>query len=565
MLSDTALPIVNGTALLDELLLEQQSLTAVEQFAETCSSAAAEGSSRYRSLMPLAPPGPGQQYAFEVDLDACSGCKSCVAACHSLNGLDAEESWRSVGQLVGGTAAAPHVQHVTTACHHCVEPACLAGCPVDAYEKDPLTGIVRHLDDQCIGCQYCLLKCPYDVPTYLPSKGIVRKCDMCSQRLAVGEAPACVQGCPNEAIRIRVVDTAQTLEDAEAHSFLPAAPQPSYTAPTTVYKSRQPLPRNSLPADYFAVERAESHLPLVFMLVLTQMSVGAFVVDLAMQSYLELYGGNLAAAVRPLHLTAALALGLLGLAASVLHLGRPQYAYKALLGLRTSWLSREILAFGLFAATAAVYVGGSLSGFFTAPGTRSWQTVFGFAAAGSGAVAIGCSAMIYVDTYRPCWTFATVMSKFYLTALVLGIPMGLLLLLVGAARTDQATLETVKSGYLPALCQLLALAASCKLLIDLSVLAHLRSRQHTPQKRSALLLTGELAVALGRRVFLGVVGGLLLPAVLLSEGQLVPHYHPLFIGLASLLMLAVLTLGELQERYLFFAASVAPRMPGAVE
>ena len=40
------------------------------------------------------------------------------------------------------------------------------GCPVGAYEKDADTGIVRHLDDQCIGCSYCILKCPYDVPKY---------------------------------------------------------------------------------------------------------------------------------------------------------------------------------------------------------------------------------------------------------------------------------------------------------------------------------------------------------------------------------------------------------------
>ena len=31
------------------------------------------------------PPGPGQQYAFEVDLDLCSGCKACVTACRSWN------------------------------------------------------------------------------------------------------------------------------------------------------------------------------------------------------------------------------------------------------------------------------------------------------------------------------------------------------------------------------------------------------------------------------------------------------------------------------------------------
>ena len=67
----------------------------------------------------------------------------------------------------------------------------MIACPVNAYEKDPITGIVKHLDDQCFGCQYCTLACPYEVPKYHAGKGIVRKCDMCSSRLEVGEAPAC--------------------------------------------------------------------------------------------------------------------------------------------------------------------------------------------------------------------------------------------------------------------------------------------------------------------------------------------------------------------------------------
>jgi len=90
------------------------------------------------------------------------------------------------------------------------------GCPVLAYDKDETTGIVRHLDDQCIGCQYCILKCPYDVPKYSESRGIVRKCDMCHDRLSVGEAPACVQACPNEAIRIITVNQ----EDRSRRQFL---------------------------------------------------------------------------------------------------------------------------------------------------------------------------------------------------------------------------------------------------------------------------------------------------------------------------------------------------------
>src|SRR5262249_7103732 len=156
-------------------------------------------------------------------------------------GLDAgeAETWRSVGLLQGSTPAGAVQQTITTACHHCVDPACMNGCPVSAYEKDPVTGIVRHLDDLCIGCQYCTLTCPYDVPQYSERWGIVRKCDMCTGRLQAGEPTACVRACPNEAISIQVVDTASLAQEARAGGFLPGAPSPALTIPTTRYVSKR--------------------------------------------------------------------------------------------------------------------------------------------------------------------------------------------------------------------------------------------------------------------------------------------------------------------------------------
>lgn len=579
------------------LLDEQQSLSAVDRFAQKFSTNDfPDGEKIYRDLIPVSTPKENQQYAFEIDLDACSGCKACVAACHSLNGLEENESWRHVGQLVGGTGLLsetapssttpsdttnelPILQHVTTACHHCIEPACLDGCPVNAYEKDLVTGIVRHLDDQCIGCQYCILKCPYDVPVYSPSKGIVRKCDMCHQRLAVGEAPACVQSCPNEAIRIRLVDRTTVVEESEAGSFFPTAPDPSDTIPTTVYQSRRPFPRNTLPADYFAVQRGHGHLPLVFMLVLTQMSVGAFFVEQVMSSYFSLFREStfresmfhepISISVRPLHLCAALFLGLLGMGASLFHLGRPLYAFRAVLGLRRSWLSREIVAFGIFAVASSAYVGCALSDFFGVSISQRWVTGLGMGASASGLLAVGCSIMIYVDTHRPCWRLPTTSAKFLLTALTLGIPVSLLILLVEAGWASELTVPMVMADYGRQFCQILLLVTSAKMLLELSALLHLRSRQLTPQKRSALLMTGQLGMVSLRRFFFGVVGGFVLPFVLLGEsffltgeGTVAGAYHPLFVGCCTLLMLILLMIGELHERYLFFAASVSPKMPG---
>jgi len=202
----------DSRTLIDVLLAEQRDLTAVERFAgwHDSRNGHSRSNGHYKNLIPLTAPKRGEQFAFEVDLDKCSGCKACVTACHSLNGLDESETWRGVGLLVSQPStlnSQPFQQHITTACHHCADPGCMNGCPVLAYDKDSVTGIVRHLDDQCIGCQYCVMKCPYEVPKYSDRLGIVRKCDMCANRLAVGEAPACVQACPSEAIKITVVDT----------------------------------------------------------------------------------------------------------------------------------------------------------------------------------------------------------------------------------------------------------------------------------------------------------------------------------------------------------------------
>ena len=94
--------------LIDDLLDEQRRLTAVERFAWKHDEGSLPSQEKYyRDLIPLNSPQPDEQYAFAVNLDTCTGCKACVSACHSLNGLDDGELWRSVGLLHGGTRREP--------------------------------------------------------------------------------------------------------------------------------------------------------------------------------------------------------------------------------------------------------------------------------------------------------------------------------------------------------------------------------------------------------------------------------------------------------------------------
>ncbi|MEZ6126845.1 MAG: hypothetical protein R3C49_27325 [Planctomycetaceae bacterium] len=62
-----------------------------------------------------------------------------------------------------------------------------------------------------------------------------------------------MQSCPHEAIAIRVIDVAEVRENAEADPFLPAAPEPHLTFPTTTFRTKRVFPRNMLPADYYSV------------------------------------------------------------------------------------------------------------------------------------------------------------------------------------------------------------------------------------------------------------------------------------------------------------------------
>lgn len=552
--------MLSGDALLARLLGDQQQLTAVEEFARQHDGGELPAQSRYyQSLIPATPPGPDQQYAFEVDLDRCSGCKACVTACHSLNGLDHGETWRDVGLLVGGTTEHPVLQHVTTACHHCLEPSCMSACPVDAYEKDPMTGIVKHLDDQCFGCQYCTLACPYDVPKYHSGLGIVRKCDMCSDRLAVGEAPACVQACPHEAIAIRLVSRTQVVEDCEANTFLPGAPEPQITLPTTTYKSKKAFPRNLLPVDFHSVSAQHPHWPLIVMLVLTQLSVGAFLVGLGLEGLLS---EELVAAIRPLHSLNALGFGWLALAASTLHLGRPQYAWRAVIGLRHSWLSREIVAFGAFAGAAMLFAAHSWFGFESFHWGLAVDAVLGWSVGSFGLLGVFCSVMIYAFTQRAFWSFPLTATRFALTTALLGIATTwVTLLALAVINNGPVTRLLIRRGEL--VCQGLIIVTLTKLAFEALIFRHRLKKQTTPLKRSALLMTGPLSKWTQARFALGFLGGILMPTLLRSLiGEASPASASMIV--ASAVMFVACLVGELLERYLFFAAVASPRMPGAL-
>ena len=350
-------------------------------------------------------PKPGEQYRFHFDMTACVGCHCCEVACNEQNNNPAEIKWRRVGEMETGSF--PDVLQLfnSMSCNHCIDPACLNGCPTNSYIKLD-NGIVYHVDEDCIGCQYCTWNCPYEVPVFHKERGIVTKCHMCVDKLEAKQTPACVQACPAGAISIEVVDKDEWVENGmKKEGVAPHLPDVEITKPTTRYTLPEIGEGEIRPADEHILKPAHPEFPLVFMTVLTQMSVGGFTA-LFFGELLHLLGLDLPAPNLWMVL-AVLAPAAVGLPLSALHLGRPALAMTAMKNLKTSWLSREAAALGAYAAGVTIL---ALLYLFGAPTWLKLLTEIPIAVL--GIYGIYAQSMIYRVPARPAWNRRSTTLRF---------------------------------------------------------------------------------------------------------------------------------------------------------
>jgi formate dehydrogenase iron-sulfur subunit len=484
--------------------------------ATTAPSCGAQSAETQRRI-PSRPSRLGEQYRFHFDMTKCIGCKCCVVACNEQNGNPPEINWRRVGEIEGGWY--PHTQrlHLSMGCNHCLEPTCLVGCPVDAYSKDPVTGVVAHSADACIGCQYCTWNCSYGVPQYNAERGVVGKCDMCHHRLAEGREPACVSACPEGAIEIEIVNIAQWRNEYAASANAPGLP----SADDSISSTRITLPRNLPPdtkrADFYRLKPEHPHWPLVVMTVLTQLSVGTFTTIWLLQLLGTTTRLGAAAVV-------SLLVGGVALGASTMHLGRPVHAYRALRMWKRSWLSREVLMFSLFSGIAGMYAGLVWLGL---PGSK----VVGGLTAVLGIGGVTASACIYLVRARPAWNSRYSVAEFYLTGALLG-PLLAASVGVGSRRWLLAV----------------AVAASIAQLLNATArFFWLSASDQFELQASAKLLSTRFAARVLIRGALLVLGGIILPLL-----------EPSAFGAGACFAIALG--GETLGRYLFFVSVVPKNM-----
>ncbi|GAB2462453.1 formate dehydrogenase subunit beta [Comamonas humi] len=153
-----------------------------------------------------------------IDVSKCIGCKACQSACMEWNDIRdevgsnhgvydnpndlTENSWTVMRFTEYENEESGNLEWLIRkdGCMHCEDPGCLKACPSPGAIIQYSNGIVDFHQENCVGCGYCVTGCPFDVPRISKKDHKAYKCTLCSDRVAVGQEPACVKTCPTGAI-----------------------------------------------------------------------------------------------------------------------------------------------------------------------------------------------------------------------------------------------------------------------------------------------------------------------------------------------------------------------------
>jgi anaerobic dimethyl sulfoxide reductase subunit C len=292
---------------------------------------------------------------------------------------------------------------------------------------------------------------------------------------------------------------------------------------------------------------------LIIFTVLAQMSVGSFIVLGAIHYFVVLKSGVKQA--DELSNRALLAIGpvlVLGMAASLLHLGNPFNAYKAVTNLSSSWLSREIFNGVLFAVTGAVFAimqYKKIASFTT-------RNAIALIAAIIGVVLVYSMSMVYMIPTRPAWNMVTTPISFFATTLLLGV------LAMGAAFVaNYWYVQRKNPGCASEQCVLLRdtlrwIAVSSIVLLGFQFVVlplSVALMVANGAAMSAEMLVGEFGVLFAARLVLVFLGAGVMGIFVYREAQTAGREQML--AYAAYAAFVLVLVGEIVGRFLFYASA----------
>ncbi|MCF8067361.1 MAG: 4Fe-4S dicluster domain-containing protein [Desulfobacterales bacterium] len=132
--------------------------------------------------------------ALVVDLDKCTGCRSCELACSFKH----HGEFNPAKSAIHVSIFADKAFYVPVVCYQCNKPFCKEVCPTGALYASEANGafVVKVDTEKCVGCKMCMLACPFGSIT-VQDDGFAQKCDLC------GGEPECAVFCVPGAIEFK--------------------------------------------------------------------------------------------------------------------------------------------------------------------------------------------------------------------------------------------------------------------------------------------------------------------------------------------------------------------------
>ncbi|MFC1553020.1 DmsC/YnfH family molybdoenzyme membrane anchor subunit [candidate division KSB1 bacterium] len=290
------------------------------------------------------------QIGFKIDLNKCTGCQACQLACEIENDLGWGNSWRIVETFNEANVPGIPVFYYSVSCNHCEKPVCLKNCPAWAISKNKDSGNVIIDPEKCIGCRYCSWVCPYDAPKYDTKAKVMQKCTFCDHRKENGFKPACVTGCPTGALE--TVDISDFKKKIEYPGFPEIGIRPvieiKHLRKNNVFpklsgedKDRREKYNGIKTNNDKKVSITQEWPLLIFTLImsfLTAYLTGSLISDYS------------------IHILSFFPIAVTGLLISTFHLGKPERSVNAIINIKRSWISREILLTNLFFTISLIYL-----------------------------------------------------------------------------------------------------------------------------------------------------------------------------------------------------------------